>query len=87
MPQAVPLLFQLPYDNVQPLLLYLLFLHVLPAVLLCCKPEFFQSRGRAADIRDISERLLTVLHGGEEKSINTKEPTIIVADDLASTDS
>lgn len=40
-------------------------------------------RGRAADIRDISERLLTVLHGGEEKSINTKEPTIIVADDLA----
>lgn len=40
-------------------------------------------RGRAADVRDISERLLTVLHGKEEQSIDAGEPVIIVADDLA----
>lgn len=40
-------------------------------------------RGRAADVRDISERLLTVLHGKEEQSIHAGEPVIIVADDLA----
>lgn len=40
-------------------------------------------RGRAADVRDISERLLTVLQGGDEEKMNLKEPVIIVADDLA----
>lgn len=40
-------------------------------------------RGRAADVRDISERLLTVLQGGDEEKMNIKEPVIIVADDLA----
>ena len=40
-------------------------------------------RGRAADVKDISERLLTILQGGEETGIQSKEPVIIVADDLA----
>lgn len=40
-------------------------------------------RERAADVKDISERLLTILHGNEEKGINAGEPVIIVADDLA----
>ena len=36
-------------------------------------------RGRAADVRDISERLLAVLHGKEDKGIHMAEPSIIVA--------
>lgn len=40
-------------------------------------------RERAADVKDISERVLTILHGGEEAGINAGEPVIIVADDLA----
>lgn len=40
-------------------------------------------RERAADVKDISERVLTILHGGEETGINAGEPVIIVADDLA----
>ncbi|MDE6517379.1 MAG: phosphoenolpyruvate--protein phosphotransferase, partial [Acetatifactor sp.] len=40
-------------------------------------------RGRAADVKDISERLLSVLQGEEEEKMNVREPVIIVADDLA----
>lgn len=40
-------------------------------------------RGRAADVRDISERLLAVLGGSRSAGISTAEPVIIVADDLA----
>ena len=47
-------------------------------------------RGRAADVKDISERLLSVLQGGEsgllrgeEEKMSVREPVIIVADDLA----
>ncbi len=38
---------------------------------------------RAADVKDISERVLTVLHGGGGGAAAIKEPSIIVADDLA----
>lgn len=40
-------------------------------------------RERAADVRDISERLLTILSGGTGAAVNTSEPVIIVAHDLA----
>lgn len=40
-------------------------------------------RERAADVRDISERLLSILHGKAEQGILANEPAIIVADDLA----
>lgn len=40
-------------------------------------------RERAADVRDISERLLNILYGKEEKEMYAQEPVIIVADDLA----
>lgn len=40
-------------------------------------------RGRAADVKDISGRLLTILQGGEKTGIHAQEPVIIVADDLA----
>lgn len=40
-------------------------------------------RERAADVKDISERLLTVLCGGSAGTVQTKEPVIIAADDLA----
>ena len=40
-------------------------------------------RGRAADVRDISERLLSILQGEEDGGIRAEEPVIIVADDLA----
>jgi phosphotransferase system enzyme I (PtsI) len=40
-------------------------------------------RERAADVRDISERLLTVLAGGQGVGSQSDEPSIIVADDLA----
>lgn len=40
-------------------------------------------RGRAADVKDISERLLSVLQGEEEEKMSVREPVIIVADDLA----
>ena len=38
---------------------------------------------RAADVKDISERLLTVLQGEESQGVESQEPSIIVADDLA----
>lgn len=40
-------------------------------------------RERAADIKDISERLLTALCGSDKNAVDTSEPSIIVADDLA----
>ena len=39
-------------------------------------------KGRALDIRDISDRLLKVLKGYEESGIVSDEPVIVVADDL-----
>ena len=43
--------------------------------------EYMQAR--SADIKDISERLISVLSGNNSGKLNTDEPTIIVADDLA----
>lgn len=40
-------------------------------------------RERAADIRDVSERVLAVLNGTTGKVMDAEEPVIIVADDLA----
>lgn len=40
-------------------------------------------KGRAADVRDISERVLLILSGQEAGGVKTDEPVIIVADDLA----
>lgn len=41
-------------------------------------------RGRAADIKDISERVISILHGDEDPNhLSSSEPVIIVADDLA----
>lgn len=40
-------------------------------------------KARSADFKDISERLVSVLTGNASGKINTNEPTIIVADDLA----
>ena len=39
-------------------------------------------RARAADIKDISERLVQNLIGGEGNDMNFEEPVIVVADDL-----
>ena len=39
-------------------------------------------KGRAADVRDVSERVLLILSGQETGGIMTDEPVIIVADDL-----
>lgn len=40
-------------------------------------------RERAADVRDISERLLTILNGEETGAVDADEQKIIVAEDLA----
>lgn len=40
-------------------------------------------RGRAADVRDISERLLAILLGTSMEEITDKEPAIVIAADLA----
>lgn len=40
-------------------------------------------KGRAADVRDVSERVLLILSGQEAGGIMTDDPVIIVADDLA----
>ena len=40
-------------------------------------------KARAADVQDISRRLITILTGGEEVTINSDEPVIILADDLS----
>lgn len=38
---------------------------------------------RAADVKDISERVLAILHGETSTNVLTQEPAIILADDLA----
>ena len=43
--------------------------------------EYF--RGRAADIKDISERIVRILQGNGGEGIASDEPVIVVADDLA----
>ncbi|MBO5609264.1 MAG: phosphoenolpyruvate--protein phosphotransferase [Eubacterium sp.] len=43
--------------------------------------EYF--RGRAADVKDISERVINVLMGVGDGGIKSDEPVIVVADDLA----
>ncbi|MBR0146045.1 MAG: phosphoenolpyruvate--protein phosphotransferase [Eubacterium sp.] len=43
--------------------------------------EYF--RGRAADIKDISERIVRILQGHGGEGIESDEPVIVVADDLA----
>ena len=40
-------------------------------------------RERAADFKDITERVITILNGGSQQQMDTSEPTIIIADDLA----
>lgn len=40
-------------------------------------------RGRAADLRDITDRVLKVLQGRDEDLLNSGEPVILVAEDLA----
>ena len=40
-------------------------------------------QGRAADVKDISERLLGILSGTIDSILQTEEPSIIAADDLA----
>lgn len=40
-------------------------------------------RERTADVKDISERVLSILNGGQKGKVVTDEPVIIVADDLA----
>ena len=40
-------------------------------------------RGRAADVKDISERILRILGGSAGQGIRTEEPVIILAEDLA----
>lgn len=40
-------------------------------------------QARATDVRDISERIINVLTGGKDSAINSDEPVIICADDLA----
>lgn len=38
---------------------------------------------RAADVKDITNRLIKILQGGQESSLLSEEPYILVADDLA----
>lgn len=40
-------------------------------------------KARAADVRDVSERIIGILSGAAKKAISADEPVIIVADDLA----
>ena len=40
-------------------------------------------RGRAADVKDISERVIGILNGSAKTAVAADEPAIIVADDLA----
>ena len=40
-------------------------------------------KARATDVRDVSERIIRILSGASKKAISADEPVIIVADDLA----
>jgi len=46
--------------------------------------EYFKAR--AADIRDVARRVLRILHGKEDQEVNLKQPSIILAEDLAPSD-
>lgn len=43
--------------------------------------EYMQ--GRAADVKDVSERLVSVLNGGRRERVHADEPVIVLAEDLA----
>lgn len=43
--------------------------------------EYF--KGRATDVKDITERIINCLNGGSSGDIDSDEPVIVVADDLA----
>lgn len=43
--------------------------------------EYMQAR--AADIKDVSNRIVSVLQGGDDSGLNATEPMILLADDLA----
>lgn len=47
----------------------------------CMDDEYMQAR--SADVKDISERIVRCLHGNGSDGTDFKEPVIIVADDLA----
>lgn len=38
---------------------------------------------RAIDVKDVSERILSILNGGSKSTVDSDEPVIILADDLA----
>ena len=40
-------------------------------------------RGRAADVKDISERLISILKGNADGRLDAEEPVIVLAEDLA----
>ena len=40
-------------------------------------------RGRATDVKDITERIINILMGGRRGGINSDEPVIVLAEDLA----
>lgn len=40
-------------------------------------------RGRAADVKDVSERLVMILRGAKKAGMDSSEPVIVVAEDLA----
>ena len=40
-------------------------------------------RGRAADVKDISERLISILKGSADGRLDAEEPVIVLAEDLA----
>lgn len=40
-------------------------------------------RGRAADVKDISERLISILNGSADGGLDAEEPVIVLAEDLA----
>jgi len=46
--------------------------------------EYFKAR--AVDIRDVARRVLRILHGKEDQEVNLKQPSIILAEDLAPSD-
>lgn len=39
-------------------------------------------QGRAADVKDVSERVINILSGAESEGVHTEEPAIVAADDL-----
>lgn len=43
--------------------------------------EYF--KGRATDVKDITERIINCLNGGSSGDIDSDEPVVVVADDLA----